>query len=89
MSGTPRARNGQIKAQWGKLANHEPGIVYARGDGTSRSDSHLLHNLISSPRFYPLSKEWDKSFVEELDARGYDIKTLKISVEKKKTHERA
>ncbi len=84
MAGVPRAREGQIKAQWGKLADCDPDIVLAWGDGASKSDAHLLHNLISSPRFIPFSNEWEKSFVKELEERGYDITTLKISVEKKR-----
>lgn len=31
-----------------------------------------------------MDKTWHPSLLEELEARGYDLATLKISVEKKK-----
>lgn len=84
MAGVPRARDGQIKAQWGKLADSYPDLCYVWGKGTSRADARLLHNMLSLKPYMPLTKEFCPSFLEELDARGYDITTLKISVEKKR-----
>lgn len=82
MTGTPRAKNGQLKCQWGKLADSDPDIVISRGEGIPRADAHLLHGAITQRQYSPFSKSWDKSFLEELTARGYDIKTLRISIEK-------
>lgn len=86
--GPPRARPGQLKAQWGKVADSDPDIVYVGGEGTTRADRWMLHHFIGRPQFAnPLSRDTfalEPSFLEELDARGYDITTLVISVEKKR-----
>lgn len=83
MAGIPRSRDGELKCQWGKLADHKPDLIYTRGEGIPRADAHLLHSTISSKDYSPMDKQWHPSFIEELEARGYDIKTLKISVQKK------
>ena len=84
MAGTPRARSGQIKCQWGKLADADPDLVLCWGDGTAKADANLLHHALSSKDYSPMDKTWHPSLLEELEARGYDLATLKISVEKKK-----
>jgi hypothetical protein len=87
--GPPRARPGQLKVQWGKIADHDPDLVYARGEGVPSADGWLFHDALTSPNWKgPLSRDkfaFDPSLLEELEARGYDIKTLKISIEKKRT----
>lgn len=90
---SPRAKTGELKAQYGKLPDDSPDIVFAWGEGCSRTDAHLLHNVINSERCYldiekvgkddPMPVSYDKSLVDELEARGYDITTLKISIQKK------
>jgi hypothetical protein len=69
------AKPKQLKAQWSK---RQDDIVYSWGEGVSKADSHLLHGALT------ITMKWgDKSFQEELEARGYDIKTLKFSIYKK------
>ena len=58
------------------------------GDEIHRCDRALLMNALCSERLrLNLSTtkkyEFDKSLIEELEARGYDIDTLKLSIEKK------
>lgn len=79
----PKARPGQLKAQWGKMPHESPDLCYAWGDGVSSADGRLLHNALSSKTYSPIDKTWDDSFLEELDKRGYDITTLTFSVQKK------
>ncbi|HDZ53376.1 hypothetical protein LCGC14_0043150 [marine sediment metagenome] len=84
--GTPRAKPGQLKAQWGKLRDEDADLVFSGGEGIPREDRHMLHSALSGVRWMgPLHDKWrsELSFIDELKARGYDITTLKISVEKK------
>lgn len=85
MKGTPTARDGQLKAQYGKVPHERSqDIVYAWGAGCPKSDMHLIHNMLTAQRYSVLDGEWDKSPLDELIDRGYDITTLKFSIEKKK-----
>lgn len=89
----PSAKPGELKAQYGKLPHDTPDLCYAWGEGCSSADSHLLHNVIATDRAYwdlekaqrrdsyPISH--DPSLVKELERRGYDITTLKFSIQKK------
>lgn len=89
MAGTPRAREGQVKLQWGKLAECEPNLVACWGPGAGSSDADLLVGVVTSRSFSPDSAQWNRSFKDELERRGFDIRTLKISVEKKREEEPA
>lgn len=82
----PTAKPGQLKAQWGRLPHNGPDLCYAWGDGCHKADSHLLHNaLCAKTPPSPLSpnEPWLPSLLEELEARGYDITTLRFSISKK------
>lgn len=82
---TPTAKEGQLKVQYGKVPYEKStDIVYAWGEGTSRSDIRLIHNMLTGERYSVLTGEWEKSPLDELIERGYDITTLKITIEKKK-----
>ena len=88
--GTPRAREGELKLQYGHSADDGDGLFYIRGDGVAKADAHMLHDVVSrrqNPSQFALAVGHDSdpefSFLEELDRRGYDITTLKISVQKK------
>lgn len=80
---SPRAKPGQLKAQWGKIPDVAPDLCYAWGDGACRSDARLLDDALSGKTYSPIRLEWNSSFLEELEKRGYDITTLKFSVQKK------
>lgn len=77
------AREGQLLVKYGKLPYDEPDLIYAWGEGTSKADGNLLVHYISGKRYSPFNKKWEDSLVEELEKRGYDITTLKISIQKK------
>lgn len=79
----PKAKPGQLKAQWGKSPDDSsPDICYAAGEGVPNCDTHLLHNFLHHQPYSQLTHEFFDSFIDELKKRGYDITTLKFSVEK-------
>lgn len=94
--GRPRAKDGELKLQYGRLRGDNPDIVYSWGDGVDSRDSRLLHYIFTGKRertVYGDERErnggvttvWDDSFIDELKARGYDITTIRFSIQKKKS----
>jgi hypothetical protein len=83
---TPKAKDGELKMQYGKLPHDSPDLCYVRGDGIPKCDGRLLHYMLSGKRYSPVDKAWDASFLEELEKRGYDLTTLKFSIQKKVSH---
>lgn len=85
----PKAKPGQLVARYGKVEGCED-LCYAHGAGVDRSDARLLHSVLSNERFYPSRSgplgtyRTERSFADELEARGYDITTLRFSIEKKR-----
>lgn len=77
MSGRPRQNKGELKVQFAKLKNDSPDICYFWGEGIPRADASLLHHFLNHMRFD------GKSLLEELEARGYDIKTFKLVIKLK------
>jgi len=70
-----KAKPGQLKMGWSK---REEDIKYSwGGDGADRCDASLLHMVLTTPFKY-----FDKTFQGELIERGYDITTLKFSIQK-------
>lgn len=75
----PRARPGELKVGWGRCDRSEPSLVYVRGGGTTeRSDGRILCNA-----FEEVHVHLGRSLAEELEVRGYDLTTLKFSIQKK------
>jgi hypothetical protein len=79
-----RSKEGQIKMQYGRDEDGELGncLVYGGGEGNNnarRCDIMLVYNTLTS--FYP-----EKDVFQELEKRGYDLTTLKFSIEKKKDY---
>jgi hypothetical protein len=81
------AKKNQLKAQWGKLPHESPDLIFSNGEGTSSADRSLLYYMFCSDRqrwdYEKNGMAFDPSFVKELENRGYDIKTLKFSIQKK------
>ncbi|PMN73133.1 hypothetical protein [Enterovibrio norvegicus] len=71
-----------MKLQYGRVDGCDDHVI-AYGEGIPRCDRALLFNLVGGKTFSPVSQVWNDSFLEELEKRGYDLTTLKISVEKK------
>jgi len=76
----PKVSTGQIKLQKGKHEGDVGMLVYF-GDSIPRCDRVLMMNALCSER--PNYKnELQPSLIDELEARGYDIDTLRFSIEK-------
>ena len=73
---------GQIKMQRGRLDGEEDMLIFF-GDGVPRCDRALVFNTLCSDRYGFNSTKPDPSFIEELELRGYDLETLKFSIERK------
>lgn len=90
-----RARSGQLIAYFGRCEKHQitPDIcTVAGGDGAIKADgAFLMHVLTGCPADeikyggggFPT---WPyRSLLAELEARGYDLATLKFSIERTKS----
>lgn len=86
-----KAKPGQIRLGW---SSREQDIVFAWGGGngefkyggSTKSDAGLIMYMLQT-KYGPLVNKATgdhPTFLEELEARGYDLSTLKISIEKKK-----
>lgn len=74
----PVAKPGQLLARWGRVEPGEPpSVVYAYGAaGACKADSRVLMEALEGARVFE-----NRSLVQELEARGYDITTLRFSIE--------
>lgn len=86
---TPAAKPGEIKIVYGRLDRHNsPDLCVAWGPGTDmKCTGRLIMNAITEktlrPKFPGPGYEYEPSLVDELEARGFDIETLRISIMKK------
>lgn len=87
--GTPRPpkKYGAIKFQYGRN-DGELDFMVLYGNDVPRCDRALVMNAFTSKRCHPDFKSqagvaFDDSFVVELENRGYDISTLRFSIERK------
>ena len=77
---------GTLKAYWGKAENwDEPALV---ANGLKTDAAVLLDRWNQRKEHAPLvasivGEAFSPSFMEELEARGYDLTTLKFSIKKK------
>lgn len=79
----PKAKPGELKAQWGKLKYDRPDLCYVWGEGVPKCDASLLDYALTGKRHHPMDDSWSPGLIEELEKRGYDITTLKFSIQKK------
>lgn len=85
---TIRAKPGELRAYYGKADRWSgPDVCYAWGDGTSSADGRLLHCALSTERltfdFPGTGTVFEPSLIKELEARGYDITTLRFTIQKR------
>ena len=78
---SPRPKPGQIKVAWGRARDCDPQLVAAWAAGGGATAGYIMTSL--TEKYAPKS---GRSLVDELEARGYDITTLKFSIEKKKAN---
>jgi hypothetical protein len=91
MKGRPRYKDGTIDFYWHDSSND----LNARwGEGVKKVDVNLLFNWfgtsVSGIRDEFKSDIWDDRcpVLRELEARGYDISTLRFTIKKKKTEDK-
>lgn len=86
---TPAAKPGEVKIVYGRAGRHDaPDLCSAwGGGGADKCDARLIMHALTerrmAPAFPSLKYEERPSLVEELEARGYDIETLKFSIQRK------
>ena len=90
---TPKLQDGELRMYWGREPHDRtPDIMLAwQGDSLMKRDTALLHYVMCSkkPTINLGKVDWSAmqpSLIEELDARGYDLTTLKFSIKKKTAH---
>lgn len=84
-----KAKRGELKMQFGKVPHEAPDMCTAWGEECSRRDASLLFHHFGSDRPPTLFDKgvWQPSLLKELEKRGYDLKTLKFSIQKIKSPE--
>lgn len=90
---TPTAKPGEVRIAYGKADRHsEPDICAAwGGQGADKSDARMVMHAMTEKRmgytFPTMETEQRPSLIEELEARGYDIATLRFSIMRKPAQE--
>ena len=76
----PVAKLGELKAAWGRVERGDtPSLVYAYGaGGAGKPDARILSTALEELIVFN-----GKSLIEELEVRGYDLTTLKFSIQQK------
>lgn len=77
----PKVVEGQIKMQRGRIDGGVDMCIFY-GDNTPRCDRALVMNTLCCDQLNWKS-ESEPSLIEELEKRGYDLDTLKFSIERK------
>lgn len=86
---TPVAKPGEVKIVFGRADRHDDPDICAvwGGNGADKSDARMVMHAMTerrmSPSFPSLKYEERPSLIEELEARGYDITTLRFTISRK------
>lgn len=85
---TPVAKPGEVKIVYGRPDRHDAPDICAAwgGSGADKSDARTVMHALTERRmvraFPSMELEERPSLVEELEARGYDITTLRFTIER-------
>ena len=92
----PKAKPGEIVFRWGKLPGDAPDMCGAWQSPADKPTMRLVMNVFASQRLaLPFADEekkkkcaglpyfFDIPFIDELENRGYDLTTLRFSIQKK------
>ena len=83
------AKLGEIKIAWGRVdAHNSPDLCVAWGDGTDmKCTGMLMLHAFTEKRLRPSFRrpgyEYEPSLIDELEERGFDITTIKFTIQKK------
>lgn len=79
----PRMKDGRLQIYYGQLDGNAPDWCVLHGDGTPRCDARFALSAFCDA--LPLSgADEGNSIVQELETRGYDIATLRFTIDKKR-----
>lgn len=86
-----KAKPGQLLVYYGKLPHDRPDVLLAwGGEGATKNDAHLVYGVLCMHRIemeigdrHTFQHVRVHSLIEELERRGYDITTLRFSIERK------
>lgn len=78
--GVPKAKPGELIVKWGRCEPGEPPeVVYNwGGEGATKRDSMMLAHALENQTLLN-----GKTLMQELEDRGYDITTLKFTIQQK------
>lgn len=79
----PPQREGRISFWYGRDEAGDMGQCFQWGTGASKRDANFIANALYFEKGIPGS-EGNRTFVKELEHRGYDLTTLRFSIDKKK-----
>ena len=83
----PKAKPGELVMTWGKIRDDAPDMCYAFNGDSKIEDARLLHYELATKKPDPFAENpFDNmlpSLLEQLEARGYDLTTFKLTVSKK------
>lgn len=83
----PKLKDGELRMYWGREPHDAPDVILAwQGNRMMKRDTAMLHSFMCSMRPDPFAKplfsKMEPSMIDELKARGYDITTIKFSIQK-------
>lgn len=75
-----RAKPGECKITWGRLDRHgAPSLLYIHGAaGASKADARMLSHIFEGAK-----SEDGRTLAQDLEYRGYDLSTLKFSIQQR------
>ena len=84
----PKVVEGQIKVQKGCIDGDVDMCIFY-GDNVPRCDRALVMHVLCSERQHTdlstMRPKFEPSLIDELEKRGYDLDTLRFSIERKET----
>ena len=82
-----RMKDGQLSVSWGYTREMGEDIYYTNGPGTSSCDARLLDHFFGFIKpVRVLDGETEPTLLDQLKERGYDLKTLRFTIQKIKVN---
>jgi hypothetical protein len=84
---TPTAKPGEVKIVYGRASHYDQPDLCAvwGGKGAAKPDARMVMHALTEPRSEYCIKTMKRvpapSLIEELEARGYDITTLRFTIQ--------
>ena len=83
-----KAKPGEVLVFYGRLPGDEPDLIFCWGAGESmKRRSNIVHYSLTSKRpeidRETMKIKFGPSFIEELEAAGFDTKTIQFSIRMK------